>query len=66
MSPLITAVILFAVFQSVTALNLVFTIRRERAMNGSVSSSKLMVALLPIIAIDVVFALWLLRYFNVF
>lgn len=65
MSPLITGIVIFALVQGLVAVNLIFTLRREREANGQIASQKMFVALLPMIVVDIVFILWLMRQVRV-
>ena len=65
MSPLVTGIIIFVIVQGMVATNLVFTLRRERAVNGKVALPKLLLALLPVLVVDAVFVIWLLRRLEV-
>lgn len=66
MSPLVTGIIIFALVQGLVAVNLIFTLRRERETNGQIAPQKMFIALLPMIVVDVVFILWLMRQLRVF
>ena len=66
MSPLITGIIIFVVVQGLVAVNLIFTLRRERESNGRVAPQKMLLALLPMIVVDIIFILWLMRQLRVF
>ncbi len=66
MSPFITGIVIFVIVQSVIAANLVFTLRREREANGKIVPSKLLLALMPMLVVDIIFILWLLNQLNVF
>ncbi len=52
--------------QSIVAASLVFSLRRERAQNGQVTPFKLLLAVLPMLVVDAVFIVWLLRQLKVF
>jgi hypothetical protein len=56
---------MFVIAQSMVAANLVFTLRREREANGRIPPSKMMLALLPVIVVDGIFIVWLLRQLKV-
>lgn len=64
-SSFITGIVIFVIAQSIVAANLVFTLRRERAENGKVAPPKLLLALLPMLVVDAVFIVWLLRQLKV-
>jgi heme/copper-type cytochrome/quinol oxidase subunit 4 len=66
MSPLITGVIIFAAVQGLVATNLIFTLRGERKANGQIAPQKMLVALLPMIVVDIIFILWLMRQLHMF
>jgi heme/copper-type cytochrome/quinol oxidase subunit 4 len=65
MSPLVTGMIIFAVAQGLIAVNLIFTLRRKREANGQIAPQKMFVALLPMIVVDIIFILWLMRQLRV-
>lgn len=65
MSPLITGIIIFAAVQGLVAVNLIFTLRREREATGQIAPQKMFVALLPMVVVDIVFILWLMRQLRV-
>ena len=65
MSPLVTGIVVFVIVQSIVAANLVFSLRRERVANGKVAPAKLGLALLPILVVDAVFIVWLLRQLEI-
>jgi heme/copper-type cytochrome/quinol oxidase subunit 4 len=66
MSPLVTGMIIFAAVQGLVAVNLIFTLRREREANGRIAAQKMFIALLPMIVVDSVFILWLMGQLRVF
>lgn len=65
-SSFITGIVVFVIVQSVVAANFVVTLRREREANGKVAPSKMLIALLPMLVVDVIFIVWLLRQLKVF
>lgn len=65
-SSFITGIIIFVIAQSIVAANLVFILRREREATGKIAVPKLLLALLPMIVVDIIFIVWLLRQLNVF
>jgi heme/copper-type cytochrome/quinol oxidase subunit 4 len=65
MSPLITGIIIFAVVQGLVAVNLIFTLRREREANGQIAPQKMLLALLPMIVADIIFIFWMMRQLKI-
>jgi heme/copper-type cytochrome/quinol oxidase subunit 4 len=65
MSPLIIGIIIFAAVQGLVATNLIFTLRREREANGQIAPQKMFITLLPMIVVDIIFILWLMRQLRV-
>jgi heme/copper-type cytochrome/quinol oxidase subunit 4 len=66
MSPLIIGILIFAAVQGLVAVNLILTLRGEREENGRIAPQKMLLALLPMIVVDSVFILWLMRQLRVF
>jgi hypothetical protein len=62
---LMTGIFIFVIAQGVVATNLVLTLRRERDAHGKTSPSKLLLALLPMLVVDAVFVVWLLRQLKI-
>jgi heme/copper-type cytochrome/quinol oxidase subunit 4 len=65
MSPLIIGILIFAAVQGLVAMNLIFTLRGEREANGRIAPQKMFIALLPMIVVDIIFILWLVRQLKI-